>query len=156
MTSEPLHEPADFGRDLKEALKAAGNVVATEAATGQFAFVCYARENLEAAEQLVKALEARNIAVRWDQQFEPGVSVDDEIETALEAAAAIIPIWSDEALASQYLRAEAAVALDRGNAIPVSVDGFDPKRLPFRFRGLQCCNVADIARIVAALKARGL
>ena len=156
MASELLHRSEDFGRELREALKAASGVAAQRVASEPFAFICYARENSSDAEQLVRALEARDLAVRWDQQLEPGTSVDEAIERALETATAIIPIWSEQAIRSPYLRAEANVGLERGNAIPVSVEGFDPQRLPFRFRGLHCCPVTDISRIAAALRARGL
>ncbi|MBS0241531.1 MAG: toll/interleukin-1 receptor domain-containing protein [Proteobacteria bacterium] len=161
VADELLHRPADFGRELKRALEAVSaprrrDPLDDDVEQEPFAFLCYSRKDGAAAKALVESLEAAGINMYWDQHFRPGDKVEVEIERALCTARATLILWSDNALASEYTAAEAAMALERGNAIPVSVEGFDAGSLPFRYRRLHCSPVTDVDRIVEALRSRGL
>lgn len=122
----------------------------------RFVFLSYAHADGAAAEALVETLAASAIDVWWDRRLEPGADFDEVIEAALEQSAAVIVIWSDASVTSRYVRTEAGAALELDKVVPVHVEGFDPRRMPLKFRNLHSCCVTDDARIVAALAGRGL
>lgn len=168
MTKRPPKKAVTSPRRLKKLLQRAATLTVTPEPAlhadltskldgdRPFAFLSYAREDAPVAEALVGALNAHKIQVSWDRLFEPGVAFDDQIEAGLEKAAAVVVLWSEAAVASRYVRAEAAAALSLDKVIPVHVEGFSATEMPFRFRNLQCCCVTDISRIVSALSGRGL
>jgi adenylate cyclase len=62
----------------------------------------------------------------------------DVIEERLSSADAVIVLWSAEAAKSQWVRAEADVARNRGTLIQASLDGSIP---PLPFNQIQCADL---------------
>jgi len=96
-------------------------------------FISYKREEQVIARQLADALEAEGWTVWWDPKLRAGDYYDDVIETALHDAKCVIVLWSRLSISSEYVKAEATLALEERKLIPVMIESV---ALPFRFKGI--------------------
>ena len=103
----------------------------TDAARRTKVFVSYAHEDRPRTRQLVHALEQAGFEVWWDGLIVAGAQFANETERALEAAAAVVVLWSCHSVGSHWVRDEAAVGRDRSRLVPGSLDGTEP---PLGFR----------------------
>ncbi len=97
-------------------------------------FVSYASEDRETVRALVTDLEANGFSVWWDRSIGAGAAFDREIERALDAASAVLVLWSPASIESDWVRAEAYEGLNRGVLVPVVVGDVRP---PLAFRQTQ-------------------
>ena len=86
-------------------------------------FISYARVDRLRVAPLAEALVARGYDVWWDKLIEGGAGFAKAIEAKLEAADAVIVVWSATSIGSDWVRDEAAFARDRKRLVPVSLDG---------------------------------
>ena len=93
-------------------------------------FIPYKREEREKAHAIAEALAKRGHSVWWDVDLLPGDKFADEIEAVIRNARAAIVLWSESAISSDFVRAEASMAADRKILIPVRIDDCQPP-LPF-------------------------
>lgn len=103
-------------------------------ATGQpmaRVFLSYDRVDVATAQLIALALEEAGHSVWWDRHIRGGAQFGKEIEQALNAAEAVIVLWSTNSIESAWVRDEAAVARDDGRLIPATIDG---SKAPLGFR----------------------
>ena len=93
-------------------------------------FVSYARSTEAQAEQVAEALRSLGHAVWRDDELPAHRPYSEVIEERLKAAAAVVVIWSAEAVKSQWVRAEADAARETGTLVQISIDGTVPP-MPF-------------------------
>ena len=103
-------------------------------------FVSYASPDRPFAQKLSHALEQEGFSVWWDRTIPPGKTFDEVIEAALNEARSVIVVWSKTAVASQWVRAEAGDAMNRGIMIPVL---HEEVTLPLVFRQIQAAQLSD-------------
>ena len=97
----------------------------------------------------MQAIERAGWSVWWDREIGAGAAFDRTIEQAIDAARCIVVVWSASAIDSEWVRAEAHEALERGVLVPVSFDGVRP---PLAFRRMQTIALdADAASSDAGL-----
>jgi len=101
-------------------------------------FVSYARTDKARVAPVVAALEAAGLSVWWDPEISPGQEFDNEIEAELQAAAAVMVVWTPTSVASRWVRGEAREAADRGILVPVRFDG---ARLPMDVRAIHTTDL---------------
>jgi formylglycine-generating enzyme required for sulfatase activity len=94
-------------------------------------FISYSSNDREMALQLAGALETEGWRVWWDRTMLPGTEFDETIEQELEAARIAIVLWSESAVSSRWVNAEAREALDAGKLVPVFLSNVKV-RLVFR------------------------
>jgi adenylate cyclase len=126
-------------------------------------FVSYARLDKARVAPLVAALERRGWSVWWDPDITPGEEFDSQIEAQLQAARAVVVVWSPTSVVSRWVRGEAREAADRSILIPVRFEG---ARLPMDVRAIHTIDLddwnqdpgsaafQDLCRAVEALLAR--
>jgi adenylate cyclase len=126
-------------------------------------FVSYARLDKARVAPLVAALERRGWSVWWDPDITPGEEFDSQIEMQLQAAGAVVVVWTPTSVASRWVRGEAREAADRSILIPVRFEG---ARLPMDVRAIHTIDLdqwnqdpgsaafQDLCRAVEALLAR--
>jgi len=91
-------------------------------------FLSYRRSDRPIARDLVAELEARGVAVWWDEKIEGGEDWRDAIVDGLERSSSLVILFSDECNASKQLKKELAIAdtLDK-LIIPVLIEETQPK-----------------------------
>src|SRR5512139_806249 len=97
-------------------------------------FLSYAHADEVPARRLAAALEQAGYTVWWDAMIEGGTAYAKSIAAALEAADAVIVLWSAASVDSDWVRDEAAQARDRHRLIPLALDQTPP---PLVFRQYQ-------------------
>lgn len=101
-------------------------------------FISYARPDEQRAEQVAEALRARGHEVWRDDELPAHRAYSEVIEERLEAASAVIVLWSAKAIKSQWVRAEADSARTAGTLVQASIDGSVP---PLPFNQIQCADL---------------
>ncbi|MGB9430490.1 MAG: TIR domain-containing protein [Gammaproteobacteria bacterium] len=126
-------------------------------------FVSYARADKARVAPLVAAIEAKGWSVWWDPEISPGQEFDDQIDSELVAAKAVLVVWTPVSVVSRWVRGEARDAAERGILVPVR---FDQARLPIDVRALHTtdldgwnqdsenASVQECLRALAAMIAR--
>lgn len=61
-------------------------------------FISYARPDLDRVAPIVRELRAAGFSVWWDQMLEPGTSWEAQIDQQLEAAKAVVVVWSEHSV----------------------------------------------------------
>jgi hypothetical protein len=103
-------------------------------------FISYSRENQEVVRRLADAVKRLGYDVWWDDQLPPHLSYGDVIAQKVGGAKAAIVVWSANAAASEWVRAEADMARGQKKLIQTSIDGRDP---PMPFNQLHYVSLAD-------------
>jgi TolB-like protein/tetratricopeptide (TPR) repeat protein len=85
-------------------------------------FVSYARADAPQARKIAEILKAAGYEVWWDSELLPHHAFAQSIEKEVRAARAVIVVWSEHALESQWVRAEADLARSQGKLVQVSID----------------------------------
>lgn len=103
-------------------------------------FISYSSRDLEQVEAIAAALESDGYEVWWDRKLQAHRAYGDEIEERLDAAAAVLVVWSEEAVRSHWVRSEADRARLSGKLVQTSIGA---ARLPMPFDQIQCVPIAD-------------
>ena len=103
-------------------------------------FLSYASEDRARASELASTLEKQGWNVWWDRTILPGKTFDRVIESELNAATCVIVLWSKISVESQWVRAEAGDALNKGRLIPALLEDAE---IPLVFRQIQAASLLD-------------
>jgi tetratricopeptide (TPR) repeat protein len=103
-------------------------------------FLSYARANANKAAQVAQALRDQGYSLWFDESLPAHRAYSDVIEEQLNSAAAVLVLWSADAVRSQWVRSEANRARETGRLVQARLDG---ATLPMPFDQIQC---ADLAR----------
>lgn len=115
-------------------------------------FISYSHLDVAVTKALARFLAKQGFDPWWDHEIPAGRDFREEIGEQLEAAAAVIVIWSETARVSKMVKMEAYKALDDGKLIATHIRGFDPRRQPFYFNGLNSIPVWDRKLLMKSLK----
>ena len=102
-------------------------------------FLSYAHDDRLKAQNLAAALAGRGYTLWWDELIEGGAQFARSIRDALEAADAVVVLWSVKSIESDWVQDEAAQGRDRKRLVPVSLDGSLP---PLGFRQYQTIDLS--------------
>lgn len=105
-------------------------------------FISYASSNRAAAQGVAQALVERGHGVWWDREIVTGEAFDLVIERELMAARCVVVLWSAQAVASEWVKNEAAAAAERGVLLPAMLDATRP---PLEFRRRQSADLQGFA-----------
>ncbi len=103
-------------------------------------FVSYARSDSARVAPLVAVIKARGWSVWWDPEIDPGEEFDRQIAAELDAAAAVLVVWTPTSVESRWVRGEAREGADRGILVPVRFEGAN---LPIDVRALHTTDFDD-------------
>ena len=101
-------------------------------------FVSYARSDRALVTPIVRALEAQGWSVWWDHAIVAGQEFDDRIEAELNAAKAVLVVWTPASTGSRWVRGEAREAAERGVLLPVRFEG---ARMPIDVRAIHATDL---------------
>jgi len=97
-------------------------------------FISYSRSDRDRCTAIRTALEALKVDVWSDAGIGAGSSFDREIEREIEAARALLVLWSEASAQSDWVRNEARTGKERGGLIAAQLE---PCQLPLEFRSVQ-------------------
>ena len=106
-------------------------------------FLSYDHDDVERAAPIASALEKAGHSVWWDRHIQGGAQYNDEIEAAVEAANAVVVLWSERSIRSTWVRDEAAEGRDQNKLVPVLLDAVKP---PMGFRQFQTIDLSRSGR----------
>lgn len=93
-------------------------------------FISYARANRDVVCRLAEAIGRLGYVVWWDEELPAHLSYGEVITRKIGEAKATLVVWSAEAAASEWVRAEADMARNQRTLIQTSIDDCVPP-LPF-------------------------
>ena len=102
-------------------------------------FLSYASEDRERACLVAQLLEGQSWTVWWDRKIPAGVAYDEVIEREIGAAKYVVVLWSISSTKSEWVKNEAASAVEQEKLIPVQIDDI---KLPLEFRRRQTLNLS--------------
>ena len=102
-------------------------------------FLSYDHGDADRARPLAQALERAGHFVWWDLHIRGGEQFSKKIDEALQAADAVVVLWSIRSIESAWVRDEAAAGRESGRLIPVSLDDAKP---PLGFRQYQTIDLS--------------
>jgi hypothetical protein len=85
-------------------------------------FISFKTEEREVASMLKDALKRSDYKVWWQEEIQCGQEWHGEIDKALMQAGAIVVLWSELALSSEWVKHEASQAIARGVYAPVRIE----------------------------------
>lgn len=106
-------------------------------------FVSYSRDDRKRALPVIKAIEDAGYSVWWDGLLGGGERFFQTTEAALEAARAVVVLWSKVSVGSHWVHDEATRGRDHQCLIPVSLDGTKP---PLGFGQFQTIDLSHKSR----------
>lgn len=101
------------------------------AGEAQDLFVSYQHDDTNWVREMVKVLERRGYSTWFDRKLNIGEQFDLRIQEMIEKAKAVIVVWSNTAIHSKWVNAEAGFAYDRDAIVPVFKDFPLELRVPF-------------------------
>jgi hypothetical protein len=119
-------------------------------------FISYKSEERALPEALANDLRAAGYSVWWDVDLVGGATFRTQILEQLNAAPAVIVIWTPASVQSEFVLDEADHALASKKLIPLRVNDLSINSIPLGFRQLQTYLLGDRARLFGALRALSL
>jgi hypothetical protein len=117
-------------------------------------FISYSKADHAIALKLSAFLEAEGWSVWWDRDLSAGEIYRDEIMRELSAARAVIVLWTQTSVKSDWARAEAGRAKADGKLIPVKAPGLTYSDIPLPFGEMHTENLTATNLIRAAVVAQ--
>ncbi len=100
-------------------------------------FVSYAREDLDRVRPIVRVLARRGWRVWWDRKLLAGKPFTASIRNELQTSKAVVVIWSEKSLKSDWVESEAHYGMEHKVLVPVRLTEIDP---PFPFGRIQAVD----------------
>ncbi len=97
-------------------------------------FISYSRNDRDRCTVIRDILEKLKVSVWFDAGIGAGSSFDREIEREIDAAKALLVLWTEESVESDWVRNEARTGKERSGLIAVQLR---PCTLPLEFRAVQ-------------------
>jgi hypothetical protein len=88
---------------------------------------------------MANALEGLGHDVWWDHDIEAGKDFGTEIQQALDRAACVVVLWSQESVKSRWVLDESEEGLQKERLVPVLIDDVKP---PMGYRRIEAANLA--------------
>ena len=119
-------------------------------------FISYSKDDDAVAETLERRLHSLAFKIWWDRRLYAGEDFQGTILAALNAAKAVIVIWSDASVRSRWVLDEANRAMNVDKLIPTHVPQFDLANLPLGFGRQHTISVDDLPAISGAFLRLGV
>jgi hypothetical protein len=109
-------------------------------------FISYSKPDRDKVVMLAAYLESEGWTVWWDKNLNPGDTYRDDIMRELVAARAVIVLWTQNSIKSDFVRAEAGRAKADGKLIPVKEGDVAYGDIPLPFGEMRTEDLAKRAR----------
>lgn len=116
-------------------------------------FISYSKVDRDAAEELAVDLRAASLSVWWDERLEAGDAFGATIDQEINAALAVVVIWSKASVTSNWVLAEAQHAFRQKKVVPVRLSDCDVEQIPKPFGVLHTEPIKERRAIVSSIEA---
>jgi hypothetical protein len=120
-------------------------------------FISYSSRHRDLTQELAATIEGHfgRDSVWWDQAgLRAGDRFSPEITRALDAAKAVVVVWTQGAVASDWVYAEAVRAANQRKVVTVRAADVDPNSIPLPFNIFHTCLVDDTAAVLDGIAKR--
>jgi tetratricopeptide (TPR) repeat protein len=120
-------------------------------------FISYSPQHRDLARDLAAAIEARfgPGSVWWDQTgLRAGDRFSPEITRALDDAKAVVVVWTQGAVTSDWVYAEAVRAANQRKVVTVCAADLDHSLIPLPFNAFHTCLIHDTPAVLDAIAKR--
>jgi len=114
-------------------------------------FISYSSTDRDIAQALATELETNNLSVWWDFRLVGGQTFRKAIDQELNAAWAVVVIWSESSVESRFVIDEADVGLEAGKLVTTKVEPLAISKVPLGFRSLHTIPMRDFERVREAV-----
>lgn len=97
-------------------------------------FISYSRSDRDRCTRIREQLDALKVSVWFDAGIGAGSNFDREIEREIETATALLVLWSEQSVESDWVRNEARTGKERSGLIAVQLEEC---QMPLEFRSVQ-------------------
>jgi hypothetical protein len=111
-------------------------------------FISYPKRQPELPRLVADLLESAGYTVWWDTRLIIGQFFRRAIKQKLDAADAVIVIWTPYSVSSKWVIAEASRADDRGVLIPLRTKDLDPRQIPLPYSEYQTGVIEDHTGVI--------
>jgi formylglycine-generating enzyme required for sulfatase activity len=115
-------------------------------------FISYSKQQPQPTHEVAAYLKSQGYSVWWDTDLTAGEIFRDVIDRELDAAKAVIVIWTKHSVASKWVLAEADHADRDGKLIPLRTRDLDAWRIPKPFSTYHADVVDNREAILAAVR----
>ena len=105
-------------------------------------FLSYTSSDRELIRPLVTALETQGLTVFWDRVIPVGKTWHGVIGEELNNSSAIVVVWSQDSVDSEWVLEEAGIGKAKGNLFPIRLDDTNP---PLGFGSIQSADFSPWA-----------
>jgi hypothetical protein len=120
-------------------------------------FISYSSQHRDLTRVLADDIEAHfgSGSVWWDQaKLSSGDRFSPEITRALDAAKAVVVVWTHGAVTSDWVYAEAVRAANQRKIVTIRDADLDPGLIPLPFNVFQTCLAHDIPAVLGSIAKR--
>jgi hypothetical protein len=117
-------------------------------------FISYSKPDRDLVLKLATFLEAEGWSVWYDKGLVPGDQFRDEIMKQLAAARAVIVVWTEYSIKSEWVRAESGRAKADGKLIPTKTPSLSYDEIPLPFGEMHTENATSFDLVRAAVVAQ--
>jgi hypothetical protein len=119
-------------------------------------FISYDRADRPLAEALAHDLSGAGASVWWDPRVTALDRFRDVIQAKLNSVRAVIVLWTEHSVLSNFVRDEAQVALSLGKLVSLRAEEIRPADIPIGFREQLAPLVSEQNKIHEALRLLGV
>jgi hypothetical protein len=105
-------------------------------------FLSYKSDDLPKVRPLIDALEQHGLSVWWDRKIAPGKKYPQVIKEKLKAAKAVVVVWSEASVESEWVQIEATQGKRRGILVPLMIDPVEDD-IPLEFSLIEAADLTD-------------
>ncbi len=117
-------------------------------------FISYSKKDAEQARLIEALLEAQGYSVWWDTSLETGEEFRQEITKELDAAKAVIALWTQNSVKSVWVNAEASRAHSARKLVPLKAHLLAHNQIPLPFSELHTTNFDNHQEVLDAVERR--
>jgi hypothetical protein len=114
-------------------------------------FVSYAKSERDLTRAVVALLEAAGHTVWWDTELVSGETYRDALDRELDAADAVVAIWTPSSVRSSWVIAEADHGLRLDKLVPLRTDGLETWQIPKPFGTFHTELASDRDALIVAV-----
>jgi hypothetical protein len=97
-------------------------------------FISYSSKHRDLTEELAADLDRHGLDVWWDRELVSRSPFDAQIQEQLRTAGCIVVIWTEGAVASEWVQIEARLGVEKDSLVAVKADDLATGKIPEEFR----------------------